>query len=87
LLASCLVPGATSQAQQPAQNPATALSKAPAASEVIWMNTASGYYHEPSSRHYGKTKHGKYVQDSDAVRAGYRPARNEGRNQMFVVAQ
>ena len=47
----------------------------PAAS-VVWVNTSSGYYHQPASRHYGKTKHGKYMTESDAIRAGYRPARN-----------
>jgi hypothetical protein len=77
LTTACLVPGAASQAPQPTLNPATAPpSTQSASSEVVWVNTASGYYHKPSSRHYGKTKHGKYMQESDAVRAGYRPARN-----------
>jgi hypothetical protein len=46
------------------------------AASVVWVNTTSGYYHQPSSRHYGKTKRGKYMSESDAIRAGYRPARN-----------
>ncbi len=81
LLAICLLvlssptPGAAKQAPKPVQNSTTAPA-APAASEVVWVNTSSGFYHKPSSRHYGKTKHGKYMQEPDAVRAGYRPARN-----------
>jgi hypothetical protein len=77
LTTTCLVSGAASQAQQPAPNPTTtAPSNPPTPSEVVWVNTASGYYHKPSSRHYGKTKRGKYMQETDAVRAGYRPAKN-----------
>ena len=38
----------------------------PAAS-TVWINTSSGYYHKPDSRHYGKTKHGKYMTESDAI--------------------
>ena len=62
----------TPQSQQP---PDASTPAQPAAS-VVWVNTATGYYHNPASRHYGKTKHGKYMTESDAVRAGYRPARN-----------
>jgi hypothetical protein len=63
-------------AQQPPSPPAT--QPAPAASEtvVVWVNTATSFYHLPGSRHYGKTKHGKYMSQADAVRAGYRPAQN-----------
>jgi hypothetical protein len=28
----------------------------------------------PGSRWYGKTKHGKYMTEADAIKAGYRPA-------------
>ena len=60
---------------QPQQSPGASTPARPAAS-VVWVNTASGYYHNPTNRHNGKTKHGKYMFEPDAIRAGYRPARN-----------
>jgi len=56
------------------QQPPDASTPAPPAASVVWVNT--GYYHNPASRYYGETKHGKYMSESDAIRAGYRPARN-----------
>lgn len=56
-------------ASQPAAQPASART-------TVWVNTSSGYYHRPDSRHYGKTRRGKYMLEADAVRAGYRLASN-----------
>jgi hypothetical protein len=44
---------------------------------MVWVNTASGVYHKPDSRYYGKTKQGKYMTEADAKKAGYRAARKE----------
>jgi hypothetical protein len=44
-------------------------------SGMVWVNTEAGVYHKPGSRWYGKTKKGKYMLESDAVRAGYKPAK------------
>lgn len=44
---------------------------------VVWVNTASRVYHLPGSRWYGKTKHGKYMTEEDARKAGYHPAGKE----------
>ena len=62
-------------AQQPSP-PATQPAPAPSKTAVVWVNTVSGFYHQPGSRHYGKTKHGKYMSEADAIRAGYRRAQN-----------
>jgi DNA uptake protein ComE-like DNA-binding protein len=43
---------------------------------MVWVNTDSGVYHKEGSRYYGKTKQGKYMSEADAVKAGYRPAKN-----------
>jgi hypothetical protein len=40
---------------------------------VVWVNTDTGVYHQKGTRFYGKTKHGKYMLESDARKAGYRP--------------
>ena len=44
---------------------------------MVWVNTDSGIYHKEGTRYYGKTKHGKYMSEADAVKAGYRPAKKE----------
>lgn len=41
--------------QPPETAPAADRASRPAAA-VVWVNTTSGYYHRPDSRHYGKTK-------------------------------
>jgi hypothetical protein len=42
---------------------------------VVWINTDTGVYHKQGSRWYGKTKHGKYMLEADAIKAGYKPAK------------
>jgi len=41
---------------------------------TVWVNTASGVYHCPGTRWYGKTKRGKYMGECEALKAGYRAA-------------
>ena len=38
----------------------------------VWVNTGSGVYHMEGDQWYGKTKAGKYMTESDAIKAGYR---------------
>ena len=45
------------------------------ASGKVWVNTDSGVYHK-SGRWYGKTKEGKFMAEADAVKAGYKPAKD-----------
>lgn len=40
----------------------------------VWVNTNSGVYHCPGGQHYGATKRGKYLDESEAVAHGYRAA-------------
>jgi hypothetical protein len=61
-----------SAAQSPAEKPPT---PAPANAATVWVNTDTGVYHKQGSRWYGKTKHGKYMLEADAVKAGYKPAK------------
>lgn len=48
---------------------------------MVWVNLNSGVYHYENSRYYGKTKNGKYMSEADAVKAGYRAAKNEKKPQ------
>ena len=40
----------------------------------VWVNTATGVYHCPGSRWYGKTKLGDYMTQAEAQKKHYRPA-------------
>ncbi len=54
--------------------PATAAQQPPVKG-MVWVNTATKVYHKEGDRYYGKTKQGKFMTEEDAVKAGYRPAK------------
>jgi competence protein ComEA len=72
----------TQAASAPPAAPAAAAKSAPQAqpspgSGMVWVNLDSGVYHKEGTRYYGKTKNGKYMSEADALKAGYRAAKNE----------
>lgn len=63
----------------PAPAPAKAAASAPASDVVaqtppsrgmVWVNTATKVFHREGDPWYGKTKHGKFMTEADAVKAG-----------------
>jgi hypothetical protein len=42
----------------------------------VWVNTDSGVYHK-SGQWYGATKQGKFMTEQEAIKAGYKAAKNE----------
>lgn len=42
---------------------------------MVWVNTSTGVYHKEGDRYYGKTKQGKWMTEADAIKAGYREAK------------
>ena len=43
----------------------------------VWVNSESHVYHKEGSKWYGKTKHGKYMSEADAVKESDKPSKNE----------
>ena len=71
-------PARTPSSGTPASKPATPQQTgASNGGGVVWVNTDSRIYHKPGTRWYGKTKHGKYMTEADAKKAGYRAATKE----------
>ena len=54
--------------------PARAAQAADSSKIKVWVNTNSGVYHCPSTRWYGKTKAGVFMEQREAQQKGYRPA-------------
>lgn len=53
----------------------------PSGSGMVWVNTETKVYHREGDRWYGKTKQGKYMNESDAVKAGYHLAGSKSNQQ------
>jgi hypothetical protein len=51
-------------------------SESPLNPDEVWVNTKSGKYWKPGSRHYGKTEQGEYMSEEEAVQN--RPANSTG---------
>jgi predicted lipid-binding transport protein (Tim44 family) len=43
----------------------------------VWVNTETHVFHKEGSKWYGKTKHGRYMSEADAMKEGDNPAKNE----------
>jgi competence protein ComEA len=59
----------------PAASVASSPTAPPPVAGMVWVNLESKVYHKPGDRWYGKTKSGKYMSESDAIKAGYRAAK------------
>ena len=43
----------------------------------VWVNTETHVYHKEGSKWYGRTKHGKYESEQDAIKEGNHASKNE----------
>jgi hypothetical protein len=79
LLAQATPSSSSAAAQATPSSPPSNSQQAPAKTEgMVWVNTDTGVYHKPGTRWYGKSKHGKYMLEADAIKAGYKPAKKTG---------
>ncbi|WP_298282640.1 hypothetical protein [Acidocella sp.] len=63
-------------ADQKFKTPALAAAHCPG-DQVVWSTfTKSKVFHTSHSKYYGKTKHGAYVCEKEALAAGYHKAKN-----------
>jgi hypothetical protein len=46
---------------------------------MVWVNLDSRIFHREGDPWYGRTKHGQYMSEADALKAGYREAKKGGR--------
>ena len=42
---------------------------------MVWVNTETKVFHREGDKWYGNTKHGKYMTEADALKAGYRESK------------
>lgn len=63
-----------------AANTAPAATPAPGGGAgQVWVNTTSHVYHMQGSKYYGKTKHGKYISEADAIKEGDHPSKSDSK--------
>ncbi len=69
-------PAATPRVPAPANAGGTpAASATPPSPGMVWVNTETKIYHLEGDHWYGKTKHGQWMSENDAIKAGYRKAK------------
>jgi len=64
------------KAPAPVKNASESDIQSAKSSGKVWVNTETGVYHK-SGKWYGATKQGKFMTEQDAIKAGYRAAKNE----------
>lgn len=65
-------------APTPGEPESAVVAQTPPQKGMVWVNLESKVFHLEGDRWYGKTKHGKFMTEADAIAAGYRESREGG---------
>jgi hypothetical protein len=66
---------ARTPAAAPAAETPSGVAQTPPVKGMVWVNTSTKVYHREGDPWYGKTKHGKFMNEDDAIKAGYRASK------------
>jgi DNA uptake protein ComE-like DNA-binding protein len=80
---STATPSPSSSGQAPTSTPESraassgdqAVAQQPPQPGMVWVNLDTKIYHKEGHRWYGKTKHGQFMNEDDAIKAGYRESK------------
>ena len=67
-------PAASAKPASPSE-PAASTAGPPPQKGMVWVNTETKVFHREGDKWYGNTKHGKYMTEADALKAGYRESK------------
>ena len=73
--AESTTPASTNNSREETAQSTPAETAQPAEKGTVWVNLDTKVYHREGDRWYGKTKHGKYMSEADAQKAGYRASK------------
>jgi DNA uptake protein ComE-like DNA-binding protein len=73
--ASASKPSAASKSSAPSNAGMSEPAGPPPVKGMVWVNTETKVFHREGDKWYGNTKHGKYMNEADAVKAGYRESK------------
>jgi DNA uptake protein ComE-like DNA-binding protein len=71
-------PTRSAPATAPAATSAPVTAQVPPAPGMVWVNLDTKIFHRQGDPWYGKTKHGQFMTEADALKAGYREAKKGG---------
>lgn len=70
-------PAAAASKSAPSGSMESSPAQPPPVKGMVWVNTETKVFHREGDHWYGNTKHGKYMTEADALKAGYRETKQK----------